>query len=53
MGVRLAHGAARLRVIVQFDAQAAKRDMQEACGACAIAVAALERSENILSLNLS
>ena len=52
MGVRLAHDAARLRVIVQLDAQAANRDMQEACGMSAIAVAALERSENILPLNL-
>jgi hypothetical protein len=52
MGVWLAHGAACLRVIVQLDAQAANRDMQEACGMCAIAVAALKRSENILPLNL-
>jgi len=52
MGVRLAHGAARLRVFVQFDAQAANRDTEEACGAGAIAVAALERRENMFSLNL-
>jgi len=52
MGVRLAHGAARLRIIVQLDAQAANRDMQEACGVGAIAVAALQRTENMLSLNL-
>jgi hypothetical protein len=52
MGVRLAHGAAGLRVIVQLDAQAADGDFEEICGVGAIAVATLERSENILSLNL-
>ena len=53
MGVRLAHGAAGLRIIVQLDAQVAKRNIKEAGGVRAIAVTAYQRIENMLSLNLS
>jgi hypothetical protein len=52
MFVRLAHGAARLRIIVQLHAQAAKRDAEKSGGARAIASTAYERIENMLSLNL-
>jgi hypothetical protein len=36
---------------MQLIAQAAKRDIKEPCGLCAIAVAATERFENMLSLD--
>jgi hypothetical protein len=52
MCVRLAHDAARLSIIVQLDAQASKRDVEKAGGVRAIAVAANERIENMLSLSL-
>jgi len=49
--MRSAHIAARLSVFAQFDAQAAKRNMEKLCGVGAIAVAAYERIENMLSLH--
>ena len=52
MCVRLAHDAARLSIIVQLDAQAAKRDVEKTGGMRAIAVATYECIENMLSLNL-
>ena len=51
MCVRLAHDAARLSIIVQLGAQAAKRDVEKAGGVRAIAVAANERIENMLSFS--
>ena len=50
--MRLAHGAARLRIIAQLAAQGAKRDAEKSGGVRAIAVAAHKRIENISSLNL-
>jgi hypothetical protein len=41
-----------LNVVVQLDAQAAKRDIEKSCGVRAIAVAANERIKNMLSLNV-
>jgi len=51
MRLRLTNGATQLRVIVQLDAQAAKRDAEKAGGVRTIAVAAHERIENMSSLN--
>jgi hypothetical protein len=51
MRIRLTNGATQLRVIVQLDAQAAKRDAEKAGGVRTIAVAAHERIENMFSLN--
>jgi hypothetical protein len=51
MRIRLTNGATQLRVIVQLDAQAAKRDAEKAGGVRTIAVTAHERIENMSSLN--
>jgi hypothetical protein len=52
MCVRLANGAACLRIIVQLYAEAAKRDAEKTGGVRTIAVAAYESSENMPALNL-
>jgi hypothetical protein len=52
MCVRFANGAARLRIIVQLYAQAAKRDAEKAGGVRTIAVAAYKHIENMLALDL-
>lgn len=52
MCVLPAHGAAQLRIIVQFDAQTAEGDAEKSGGVSAVSVAAHERIENMSSLDL-
>lgn len=50
--MRFANRAARLRIIVQLDAQAAKRDSKKTGSVRAIAMATHERIEDVLLLDL-
>jgi hypothetical protein len=52
MCIRLTNRAARLRIIVQLGAQAAKRDAEKIGGVRTIAMAAHERIEDMLLLDL-